>query len=182
MNFSDFITLLRKEGYSLNREEITVWTNKSNCIYKKESGSMEITSKMKIHKPVSEVFTAFVNPDQMANYWFSSGSNRLEQGKDINWNYVEYGAEVVIHVVEVKENNKIFFSWGEGEQATHVQISLIEDESGTIVEVIESGFNENNPELVHQLLDQKGGWIYMLTCLKGYLENGTTSLRASLVH
>lgn len=154
----------------------------TNSTYMKESVYMQITSKMRINKPVSDVFNAFVNPDQMANYWFSSGSAKIETGKNITWNYIEYGAEVVIHVLEVKENNQIIFSWGEGEQSTKVQITFIEEESATIVEVIESGFNENNPELINQLIDQKGGWIYMLTCLKGYLENGTTSLRASLVH
>jgi hypothetical protein len=32
------------------------------------------------------------------------------------------------------------------------------------------------------LLDNKGGWVYMLTCLKGYLEFGINKLRAAIVH
>ncbi|WOV89287.1 hypothetical protein QWT69_14460 [Sporosarcina oncorhynchi] len=32
-----------------------------------------ITTKMKIHKPASDVFEAIVDPVKMGGYWFSSG-------------------------------------------------------------------------------------------------------------
>lgn len=144
---------------------------------------MEITTKFKILKPANEVFEAFAEPEKMANYWFSSGTGRVEQGKTITWRYEEYNAEVLIHVLEIEENEKIVFSWGEEGQETIVTITLEKlDESSTKIEITESGFKEDDPDLVDKLVGQKGGWVYMLTCLKGYLENGVNTLRASLIH
>jgi uncharacterized protein YndB with AHSA1/START domain len=144
---------------------------------------MEITTKFKLLKPVNDVFEAIADPNKMANYWFSSGTERLEQGKTITWRYEEYGAEVIIHVLEVEDNKKILFSWGEEVEQTIVAITLEKlDESSTKIEITESGFKEDDPDLVDKLVGQKGGWVYMLTCLKGYLENGANTLRASLIH
>lgn len=140
---------------------------------------MNITTKFKILKPANEVFEAIVDPKKIGNFWFSSSSERWEQGKSITLRYDEYEAEGVINVLEITKNKKIVFSWGE----TEVTMTLKElDDKSTIIEVIESGFNENDPELINKIVDQKGGWVYMLSCLKGYLEHGVTNLRASLIH
>lgn len=143
----------------------------------------QITSKMNIHKPASEVYEAFANPEKMANYWFSSGTARIETGRTITWRYDEYNAEGEINVLETEENRKIVFSWGGKGEETIVTILLKQQETGnTIVEVVESGFKEDDPNFISKLLGQQQGWIYMLSCLKAYLENGINALRASLVH
>jgi uncharacterized protein YndB with AHSA1/START domain len=143
----------------------------------------QVSTKLKIHKPTNEVFEAIVDPIKIGNYWFSSSSERWEQGKSVTLRYDEYEAEGIINILEVEENKKIVFSWGEeSNEKTVVTISLKElDHVNTIIEVNESGFNENNPEIVNKMLGQKEGWVYMLTCLKGYLENGVSELRASLI-
>lgn len=143
----------------------------------------QVITKMKIFKPAHEVFEALINPEQMSNYWFSSGTGKMEQGKTVIWRYDEYNAEGAVNVLEVEENKKIVFSWGDDNQETVVTISLKElDNESTIVEVNESGLKEDDLEIVNKMLQQKEGWVYMLTCLKGYLENGMSNLRASLVH
>ena len=92
-------------------------------------------------------------------------------------------AEGVINVLEVEEDKKIVFSWGGNGQETVVTITLKElDNSSTIIEVNELGFKEDDPEIINKMIGQKEGWVYMLTCLKGYLENGINNLRASLIH
>lgn len=140
-----------------------------------------LTTAMKIQRPASEVFQALINPEQMSNYWFSSGSERMEEGKTITWRYEEYKAEGLVNILEVVDPAKIVFTWGDTDQPTTVTIRLEEQESNsTIISVTESGFGEN-PEL-ERMLGQKEGWVYMLTCLKAYTENGVNSLRASLVH
>jgi uncharacterized protein YndB with AHSA1/START domain len=143
----------------------------------------QVTTKFKILKPANEVFEAIVDPEKMSNYWFSSGTGRVEQGKTITWRYDEYNAEVTINVLEVEENKKIVYSWGGNGQETVVTITLKElDHTSTIIEVNESGLKEDDPEIVNKMIGQKEGWVYMLTCLKGYLENGVHNLRASLIH
>ncbi len=145
--------------------------------------NLQVNTKLKISKPVSEVFEAIVDPAQMSHYWFSSGSERLQQGRTITWRYEEYNAEVEIYVLEIETNKKIVYSWAgalPGADQT-VRISLKEvDKTTTIIEVNEEGFTEEDDALINTLLDQKEGWTYMLTCMKGYLEYGA-NLRASLV-
>ncbi|WP_132006930.1 SRPBCC family protein [Mesobacillus foraminis] len=145
----------------------------------------KITTKFKIHKPVHEVFEAIVDPEKIGNFWFSSSSERWEQGKAITLRYKEYEAEGVIQVSEVVENKKIVFSWGsENDEETVVSISLKESENHTytIIEINESGFREDDPDVVTKMLGQKEGWVFMLSCLKAYLENGITDMRGSLIH
>lgn len=149
---------------------------------------MNNLTKMKIFKPVNEVFEAFVDPVKIGNFWFSSSSERWEQGKTITLKYDEYDAQGDIKIMEIEENKKIVFQWGSGGEGHVVTITLKDlDNASTIIEVNEEGFNEKeedfnekNDELIRYLLDNKEGWVYMLTCLKGYLEYGV-NLRAALV-
>lgn len=131
----------------------------------------QVTTKLKLNKPANKVFEAFVSPSKIGNFWFSSSSERQEKGKRITLRYDEYNAEGVINVLEIENNKKIVFSWGEehGEE-TVVTITLKEDDTSTIIEVNESGVKEDDPEIVEKMIGQKEGWVYTLTCLKGYLE------------
>ncbi|WP_235616383.1 SRPBCC family protein [Lysinibacillus parviboronicapiens] len=144
----------------------------------------QVTAKMKIRNPANEVFEAIVDPGKIGNYWFSSSSERWEQGKKIILKYNEYNAEGSLNVLEIKENKKIVFSWGEPHNdETIVTITLQElDRDSTIIEVNESGLKEHDPEVVNKMIGQKEGWVYMLCCLKCYLENDVNDLRASLIH
>ncbi|USK33189.1 SRPBCC family protein [Bacillus sp. F19] len=139
---------------------------------------MNNNTKLKILRPANEVFEAFVDPSKIGNFWFSSSSERWEQGKTVTLRYDEYNAQGDIEVIEIDINKKIVFHWGEGHIVT---ITLKElDNSITIIEVNEEGFKENDDEVISELIDNKEGWVYMLTCLKGYLEYGV-NLRAALV-
>jgi uncharacterized protein YndB with AHSA1/START domain len=136
---------------------------------------------MKIVNPVNEVFEAFVDPLKIGNFWFSSSSEKWEQGKIITLKYDEYDAQVVIEILEMEENKKIVFRWGNDGNGRIVTITLNEiDNNMAIIEVNEEGFVETSNDFITQLVDNKEGWVYMLTCLKGYLEYGV-NLRASLV-
>jgi uncharacterized protein YndB with AHSA1/START domain len=41
-------------------------------------------AEMLIHRPVAEVFEAFVNPVITSKFWFSQGSGRLEAASRLN--------------------------------------------------------------------------------------------------
>ncbi|MEH7502237.1 SRPBCC family protein [Neobacillus drentensis] len=138
-------------------------------------------TKFKIIKPANEVFEAFADPEKIKNFWFSS-SSRWEQGNTVKLRYDEYNAEVDIDVIEVQPNKKIMFRWGTEGEGNIVTISLEEvDPSITIIEITEEGFKEDDNDLISHLLDNKEGWVYMLTCLKGYLEFGINQLRGAIV-
>jgi uncharacterized protein YndB with AHSA1/START domain len=141
---------------------------------------MNNLTKFKILKPAHEVFESFVDPSKIRNFWFSSSSERWEQGKTIILRYDEYDAQVNIKVMEVEVNKKIVFQWGATGNVVTITLKELENTS-TIIEVNEEGFKENDPELIHKLLGNKEGWVFVLTCLKGYLEFGVNKLRAGLV-
>ncbi|MGP4074789.1 SRPBCC family protein [Halobacillus sp. K22] len=139
---------------------------------------MNNVTKMRIHKPAHDIFEAFVDPEKIGGFWFSSSSERWEEGKTVTLRYEEYNAEGQITIKEIQANKKIVFEWA----GNHIVTVLLteEDSKSTIVEVNEEGFKENEEGFLNQLLDNKEGWVYMLTCLKGYMEYGV-NLRASLV-
>lgn len=138
-------------------------------------------TKMRIDKPVNEVFEAFVDPEKIGNFWFSSSSQRWEQGQTITLRYDEYDAQGDIEITEIEENKRIVFQWGSNGEGHEVTIAMAESGiAECIVEVTEKGFTENEGDWARQLVDNKEGWVYMLTCLKGYLEYGVR-LRAALV-
>ncbi len=143
---------------------------------------MNNLTKLKILKSAHEVFEAFVDPLKIKNFWFSSSSARWEQGKTITLKYDEYNAQLDIKVIEIETNQKIVFKWGEAEEEHLVTMTLRElDDTSTVIEVNEEGFQENDDALIHKLVGNKEGWVFMLTCLKGYLEFGVNQLRTGLV-
>ncbi len=133
-------------------------------------------------KPANEVFEAFVDPSKIGHFWFSSSSERWEEGKTIALEYDLYHAELEIKIIEIKKNEKIVFLWGPIEEEHKVTITLKQiDSSKTIIEVKEEGFRDNEEDVIHELLDNKEGWVFMLTCLKAYLEFGVNRLRGGLL-
>ncbi|MNK29909.1 hypothetical protein D3C87_483130 [compost metagenome] len=142
---------------------------------------MNNLTKMKISKSAQEVFEAFVDPSKIGNFWFTSSSGRWEQGRTITLRYDEYDAQGDIVVKEIELNRRIVFEWGANGEGHVVTITLSPtDHDECIIEIIEEGFDVNNRDVIPQMLDNKEGWVYMLTCLKGYLEYGV-NLRAALV-
>lgn len=134
---------------------------------------MDIITKMQVDVPRETVFEAFVDPEKIGGFWFSSSSERWEQGKTITLCYEEYDAELNINIERVEDNQLIAFTWG----AHPVTIQFEESEAGTVVTTTEKDFDTQD---VKQLLGQKEGWVYMLSCLKVYLEHGVT-IRAAIL-
>ena len=134
---------------------------------------MDIITKMQVDVPRETVFEAFVDPEKIGGFWFSSSSERWEQGNTITLRYEEYDAELNINIELVEDNQLIAFTWG----AHPVTIQFEESEAGTVVTTTEKDFDT---QYVKQLLGQKEGWVYMLSCLKVYLEHGVT-IRAAIL-
>ena len=140
-----------------------------------------LKSKMKILKPASEVFDAFVNPEKIGNFWFTTSSHKWETRKTVTLTYAEYTDEFDIFIAERVPGRKIVFEWGaEDEKRTNTILFESLDDSSTVVTTLEEGWKENE-NLTDELLKNKEGWVYMLVCLKAYLENGVNTLRTGLI-
>ncbi|AID43822.1 SRPBCC domain-containing protein [Staphylococcus xylosus] len=134
---------------------------------------MDIVTKMQVNVPKENVFEAFVNPNQIGGFWFSSSSERWEQGKTITLCYEEYNAELEVQIGSIEDNKSIEFIWGNHP----VTIEFEGIGESTVVTTIEKDFDTQD---VEQLLGQKEGWVYMLSCLKAYLEHNV-SIRAAIL-
>jgi uncharacterized protein YndB with AHSA1/START domain len=140
---------------------------------------MNNITKMQIRKPAHDVYEAFVDPEKIGNFWFSTSSERWEGGRTVTLTYKEYNAELQMEILETIPDEKIVTRWGANGEGHIVTMTFTEtDPATTTVEIIEGEFDESD---VYQLLDNKEGWVFMLTCLKGYLEFGVSQLRGGLV-
>lgn len=135
--------------------------------------NLDIVTKMQVNVPKENVFEAFVNPNQIGGFWFSSSSERWEQGKTITLCYEEYNAELEVQINSIEDNKSIEFIWGNHP----VTIEFEGIGESTVVTTIEKDFDTQD---VEQLLGQKEGWVYMLSCLKAYLEHNI-SIRAAIL-
>lgn len=135
--------------------------------------NLDIVTKMQVNVPKENVFEAFVNPNKIGGFWFSSSSERWEQGKTITLCYEEYNAELEVQIGSIEDNKSIEFIWGNHP----VTIEFEGIGESTVVTTIEKDFDTQD---VEQLLGQKEGWVYMLSCLKAYLEHNV-SIRAAIL-
>lgn len=67
---------------------------------------------MLIRKPVSEVFEAFVDPAITTRFWFTKSSGRLQEGKQIRWDWEMYNHSVEVSVKAIEANKRILIEWG----------------------------------------------------------------------
>lgn len=129
----------------------------------------KLTAKAKIgiQVPIQEVFEAIVNPEIMKNYFISKGSNRLEVGKEILWEFPEFEGSFPIEVLEIIPNQRIHFSW---DSLSEVIIELEKSsEDSTLVMVQEMGC-QNDEQGIQWVVGQTEGWANFLACLKAWME------------
>ncbi len=133
-------------------------------------------SGMLIRRPAGEVFEAFVNPDVTTQFWFTKGSGRLEEGKTVTWTWGQFGVSADITVTNIELNELIQFQWPSGEEESAfrtVELSFESKREGTtFVQVVESGFDKNDDQLINQIAGQTEGWTLVLSALKAWLEHG----------
>jgi len=158
---------------------------------------LEIKTKMLIKASAHEIFEAFVDPEKIGNFWFSSSSERWTDGADVTLTFKEFKAEVKVHIEKVSSDKKILLSWGPPTDLRAVTIQIDPEKAESLVTVSEVGFQEYEDllsdgnlapirsfeyeEILKNLLGGKEGWTFVLTCLKAYLENGITTLRTGLI-
>ena len=138
----------------------------------KATEELIITAKIRILKPVAEVYEAIVNPEKMSHYFISKGSDRMDGGKALIWNFPEFDVDVPVLVDKIDANRYISYYWDVDAKKHLVEI-LLEKEStdATIVTVREKGEN-NNEAGIKWLMGNTEGWANFLACLKAYLEYG----------
>ena len=127
---------------------------------------------MLIRKPVAEVFEAFVDPNITTKFWFTKGSERLEVGKQVQWDWEMYGISVPVTAKVIEPNKRILIEWLGYSGLTTVEWTFSpQEDATTFVNITESGFTGDGDELVKQVTGSTQGFSLVLAGLKALLEH-----------
>ncbi len=127
---------------------------------------------MLIRTPVAEVFEAFVDPKVTTKFWFTKGSDRLETGKQVTWDWEMYGISIPVTVKAVEPGKRIVIEWPGASGPTTVEWTFTTCDAGTFVRITNSAFTGDGDSLVQQATDSTQGFSLVLAGLKALLEHG----------
>jgi uncharacterized protein YndB with AHSA1/START domain len=127
---------------------------------------------MLVRRPVSEVFEAFVDPDQITGFWLASASGPLEPEATVHWEFLVPGAEVDSTVTRFERDRVLEIAWTDG---TTVAWRFTEHAHGTAVEIENAGFAGDPAAVVEAALEATQGFTIVLCDLKTFLEGGASA-------
>ena len=134
--------------------------------------------KMKIQKPVEQVFRAVHDPKELSGYFTTGGASApLDEGTMPRWAFADNPGDeknaFPVKVEKVVTNESIVLSW-EGAPGRDTRVEFTFEGSGaseTIVKISESGWRETQEDLDRSYMNCFG-WGQFLCCLKAYVEHG----------
>lgn len=127
---------------------------------------------MLIRRPVAEVFDAFINPNITTKFWFTKSSGRLEEGKQVQWDWEMYGVGAPVMAKVIERDKRIVIEWPGYSGLTTVEWTFTpQPDDTTFVTITETGFTGTGDELVQQVTDSTGGFTLVLAGLKALLEH-----------
>ena len=145
-----------------------------------KKSELEIKAAIQIQKPIEQVFEAIVESDKMASYFISKSTGKMEEGKNLVWNFPEFDVDCPIRVGKIEENKYISYYWdGAEKRELFVEISLTEFENHSTIVTVTEKFMPNDEIGIKWLKGNTEGWSNFLCCLKAYLEYGINLRKGS---
>jgi len=129
------------------------------------------TASMLIRRPPGEVFSAFVNPQQLRKFWLSNASGPLAPRARVEWTFMVPGATAKVVVTRFESPHHLSFVW---DDELHVDMTFDPfGDGGTRITVAVSGFK--GADAVPQAIDTVEGFAIVLCDLKTLLETGESA-------
>lgn len=126
---------------------------------------------MLIRRPAADVFEAFVSPDITTRFWFTRSSGRLEEGRQVHWEWEMYGISIPVTATAIEPNKRIVIEWPGYGGPTIVEWTFTpQADDTTFVRITEAGFTGDGDNLVKQVTDSTQGFTMVLAGLKALLE------------
>ena len=138
------------------------------------AGKFEV--KVKIQKPIEDVFDAVHDPEKLNGYFTNGGASApLHEGTMVEWRFADNPGDpdivAPVNVIKVIPNELIILEWqGAIDHNTRVEMNF--EKTGpeeTLVRISESGWLEK--DLDHSY-GNCFGWSFMITALKAFVEYG----------
>lgn len=128
--------------------------------------------------PVKEVFRAFATCSGMEAFFISEMSvfgpdgprdpeSLFESGDRYRWRWL-VGKELEGEIIEVGAPRSLTFTFGDA----MVRIDLESYNKGTLLKLTQFDMPDSEKDRVLLHMNCRGGWIYHLTVLRGYLVHG----------
>ena len=133
-----------------------------------KDNTLKVKASLLIQKPAHEVFEAIVNPDKMSYYFISKSTGRMEEGKNLIWEFPEFDMEVPVRVGKIETDKYTSYYWsGVDGKELFVEMTLTPGNNiSTIVSITENGM-PNDEAGIRWLCGNTEGWANFLACLKG---------------
>ena len=138
-----------------------------------EDKALIVKASLQIQKPVNEVFEAIVDPDKMSKYFISKSSGRMEEGKNLIWEFPEFNVKAPVRVGKIETGKYISYYWSDEDgKELLVEMTLSPGENNsTIISITESSMKYDEAG-IKWLSGNTEGWANFLACLKAFLEYG----------
>jgi len=138
-----------------------------------EVKTLEIKTSLNIQKPIREVFEAVIDPEKMKNYFISTSTGRMEEGKTLTWQFPEFDMKIPVRMNKIEKDKYISYYWGgvDGKELL-VEFNFTKKADNDTHLVITEKSRENDEEGIKWLKSNTEGWANFLACLKAYLEYG----------
>jgi uncharacterized protein YndB with AHSA1/START domain len=130
-------------------------------------------AQMLVRKPVAQVFEALVDPAVTSRFWFSKASGRLDQAKHVRWDWEMYGVSTDVDVKGIDKDKRILLEWDGPDDPSTVEWTFEpRGDDRTFVTVKNWGFRGDAEKVVAAALESTGGFSFVLSGLKAFLEHG----------
>lgn len=137
-----------------------------------EIQTLEIKAKLQILKRANEVFEAIVDPSKMKNYFISKSSGRMQEGKQLLWQFPEFDMEFPVRVDKIEKDKYISYYWNVDGMDLLVEMTLTPSGTDATIVTITEKSRKNDEDGIKWLKGNTEGWANFLACLKAYLEYG----------
>jgi uncharacterized protein YndB with AHSA1/START domain len=124
-----------------------------------------------IRRPPHDVYEALADPAITPNFWYTHSSGRTETGANLTWTWEMYSHTVEVEVKEAVADSRIVFDWGNGPSKTTVEFLFVPHQGHTYIRVTEKGFDGDGDAQCRKVADSTGGFTFMISALKTYLEH-----------
>jgi uncharacterized protein YndB with AHSA1/START domain len=137
-----------------------------------EAAPVRARVTMLIQAQPKDVYSAFVVPDQLKQFWLSKASGPLRVGETVHWSFMVEGAEIDTTATTTEPGKKLSWDWSDGSK---VLIELEALDGGTAVTLINDHFPQQGAERIDAALNATEGFAIVLADLKTLLESGKSA-------
>jgi uncharacterized protein YndB with AHSA1/START domain len=134
--------------------------------------SLEIKAAIQIQKTPEVVFEAIVDPAKMSRYFISKGSDRMEEGRQILWQFPEFESQFPVRTGKIEKDRYISWYWKVDKLELLVEITLEPVATGDTLVTVTEKSRDLDEAGISWLKQNTEGWANFLACLKAHLDHG----------